>query len=67
MCRQEQVAELISQGLSNKQIANQLYISENTVKYHCKQLFRLYQVNCRTELSFKILNASLITSLRVER
>jgi ABC-type molybdenum transport system ATPase subunit/photorepair protein PhrA len=31
MCRQEQVAELISQGLSNKQIANQLYILDNIV------------------------------------
>ncbi|MBM7037741.1 hypothetical protein ST37_04325 [Vibrio sp. qd031] len=54
--KQQRVAQLLCQGLSNKQIARQLYISENTVKYHCKQLFRIHEVQCRTELTARLLN-----------
>ncbi|WP_394699164.1 response regulator transcription factor [uncultured Vibrio sp.] len=57
---QHQVATLISKGLSNKQISRQLFISENTVKYHCKQLFQKYSVNCRTELTFKFLRENIL-------
>jgi DNA-binding NarL/FixJ family response regulator len=55
--KQLQVAQLLCQGLSNKQIARQLFISENTVKYHCKQLFKLHDVQCRTELTMRLLSA----------
>lgn len=46
--RQKEVLYLLSQGLLNKQIANELNISANTVKAHLHDLFRSLQVNNRT-------------------
>ena len=46
--RQQEVLELLSQGLLNKQIADQLNISTNTVKAHLHELFRHLQVTNRT-------------------
>jgi len=46
--RQLEVLKLISQGASNKDIATQLEISENTVKSHLKLIFEELQVNKRT-------------------
>ncbi len=57
--KQHRVAQLLCQGLSNKEIARQLYISENTVKYHCKQLFKTHNVQCRTELTALLLGDQL--------
>lgn len=38
--REIQILELLSQGLSSAEIAQQLYISPNTVEFHRKQLLR---------------------------
>jgi len=46
--RQQEVLSLLSQGLLNKQIANELNISANTVKAHLHDLFRRLQVTNRT-------------------
>lgn len=46
--RQQQVLNLLSEGLLNKQIADQLNISTNTVKAHLHDLFRHLQVTNRT-------------------
>ncbi|UIP28073.1 response regulator transcription factor [Photobacterium sp. TLY01] len=58
--RQQQIAVLIMSGMTNKQIAQQLFISENTVKYHCKQLFGTYGVNTRTELACAVLKSGMV-------
>lgn len=42
---------LVSQGLSNKEIANELKISEGTVKQHIFAIFRLLNVTSRTKLA----------------
>lgn len=47
--RQQQVLDLISQGCSNKQIADKLHMSEGTVKIHCMAIFRELGVNNRTQ------------------
>lgn len=50
--RQEEILRLIIyRGLSNKQIARQLGISESTVKLHCSILFEKYAVQSRTQLT----------------
>ncbi len=49
--RQEQVVELVSQGLANKQIAYELQIVENTVKAHLADVFIVLGVRNRTELA----------------
>ena len=38
--REIQILELLSQGLSSAEIAQQLFISPNTVEFHRKQLLR---------------------------
>jgi len=47
--RQIQVLELVSEGMSNKAIGNQLGLAENTVKMHTSRLFKTLDVENRTE------------------
>jgi DNA-binding NarL/FixJ family response regulator len=47
--REQQVLQLTAQGLANKQIANSLEISENTVKFHLSSLYAKLGVTSRTE------------------
>ena len=49
--RERQLLDLVSQGLSNKQIASALTISEGTVKVYFSKLFRKVGVSDRFELA----------------
>ena len=48
--RELQVLEAIARGLSTKEIAHSLYISENTVENHRKSLFRKLQAHNMADL-----------------
>ncbi|GAB4005521.1 hypothetical protein GCM10028808_05510 [Spirosoma migulaei] len=47
--RQLEVLNCMASGMSNKQIANKLFISENTVKYHIKNIYQLLEINDRKD------------------
>ncbi len=47
--RQKQLLKLLDDGLSNRDIADQLGISEHTVKVHLWRLFRRLEVKSRTQ------------------
>ena len=47
--KQKKVLDLLSQGLSNKDIADKLFLTENTVKSHLMTLFKKLNVKNRTE------------------
>ena len=47
--REIEVLELIAEGMINKEIAKQLYISEKTVKNHVSNIFRKLDVSDRTQ------------------
>jgi DNA-binding NarL/FixJ family response regulator len=47
--RQKQLLKLLDDGLSNRDIAEQLGISEHTVKVHLWRLFRRLEVKSRTQ------------------
>ena len=47
--RELEILELIAQGLSNREIAEKLFVSENTVKTHSSRLFDKLDVKRRTQ------------------
>lgn len=47
--REVEVLELIAEGMINKEIAKQLYISEKTVKNHVSNIFKKLNVSDRTQ------------------
>jgi len=48
--RQFEIINLVKQGKTNKEIGNILFISENTVKYHLKNIYDTLSVTRRIEL-----------------
>lgn len=59
--REQEIAQLVSEGLTTKQIAAKAFISENTVKQHLKRVFAKTDVNNRAELVQLIWTASKAT------
>lgn len=49
--REVEILRLISDGLSNREIAQRLYLSLNTIKWYNKQLFAKLGVSSRTQAS----------------
>ena len=48
--RQQEVLGLVVQGLTNKEVASKLFISENTVKTYMRTILSRLQVQSRTQL-----------------
>jgi ATP/maltotriose-dependent transcriptional regulator MalT len=46
--REQQVMQLVTSGLTNREIAAQLSFAESTVKTHLKNIYRKLGVNSRT-------------------
>ncbi len=47
--REMEVLTLVAKGLANRDVANQLYISENTVKNHVRNILEKLQLHSRME------------------
>jgi len=47
--RELEILELIAQGLSNKEIADKVFVSENTVKTHLSRVFDKLDAKRRTQ------------------
>ena len=58
--REMEVLLGINKGLSNKQIAEKLFLSESTIKTHTSNLFSKLDVNRRTQAFVKARNLGLI-------
>ena len=48
--REREVLDLVSRGLTNREVAEQLYISENTVKYHMKNILDKLHLQNRSQV-----------------
>ncbi|MBX2996935.1 MAG: response regulator transcription factor [Caldilineaceae bacterium] len=60
--REEDVLSLIADGCTNHEIAAQLSISENTVRYHLKNIFGKLGVTNRTEAAGIFLKTKVVRS-----
>ena len=60
--REMELLQWVADGLSNKAIAQKLSISENTVKYHMKNILQKLDVQNRTEAVMQAIRAGLLTS-----
>jgi len=47
--RELEILDLIARGMSNREIANQLFVSENTIKTHSSRLFDKLSAKRRTQ------------------
>lgn len=57
--REEEVAMLVVQGLSNLEIAQQLFIAEQTVKDHLHHVFGKMGIKRRSELAARVLGLAM--------
>jgi DNA-binding NarL/FixJ family response regulator len=60
--REAELLQLVANGLSNKIIAQKLMVSENTVKYHMKNILQKLGVQNRTEAVTQAIRLGLITA-----
>jgi DNA-binding NarL/FixJ family response regulator len=49
--QERQVAALVRQGLANRDVAAQLFVSPRTVDFHLRNVFTKLQVSSRVELT----------------
>jgi two-component system vancomycin resistance associated response regulator VraR len=61
--RELEVLRMMTTGASNQQIADQLYISENTVKMHIRHMLEKTGCQSRTELAIKARVAGIVIPL----
>ena len=62
--REIELLQLVARGLSNKALAHELSISENTVKYHLRKILQKLGAQNRTEA---VTNAILVGLIKPER
>jgi DNA-binding NarL/FixJ family response regulator len=58
--REIELLRLVAEGMSNKAIAQTLSISENTIKYHIRNILRKLGVQNRTEAVTQAIRAGLL-------
>jgi len=58
--RELQILEHIAAGMSNREIAEKLFVSENTVKTHSSRLFEKLDAKRRTQVVQRAKDARLI-------
>ena len=58
--REMEVLQLVVKGRSNKEISTDLFISEDTVKYHLKTLFSKLGVQDRTEAAISAIRHGIV-------
>jgi len=57
--REKEVVRLVAQGRSNQEIANELFISEKTVKTHVSNILNKLQLQDRTQLAIHAIKSGM--------
>jgi DNA-binding CsgD family transcriptional regulator len=48
------VADLVAQGLTNRQVAGRMFLSPHTIDFHLRQIFRKLDIGSRVELTRQV-------------
>ena len=48
--REAEVVEMVTKGLSNKEVANQLFVTEKTIKFHLTNIYKKMNLKSRAQL-----------------
>jgi two-component system nitrate/nitrite response regulator NarL len=64
--RETAVLEAVARGLSNREIGRQLWISEQTVKFHLRNVYRKLGISSRTEAARYAYSTGRVAALTVE-
>ncbi|MCU0521855.1 MAG: response regulator transcription factor, partial [Anaerolineae bacterium] len=62
--RELEVLQLVAEGMSNREIASALVVSEKTVKTHVSSLLSKLSLNDRTQLAIYALRAGIVKDQR---
>ena len=55
--REREISDLVSHELTNEQIANNLHISQPTVKTHLRNIYAKSGIHDRANLAIRVLNS----------
>jgi len=64
--RETAVLDAVARGLSNREIGRQLWISEQTVKFHLRNVYRKLGISSRTEAARYAYRTGRVAALTVE-
>jgi LuxR family maltose regulon positive regulatory protein len=60
--REREVLDLLAEGLTNREIAQQLYLSPNTVRVHTFHIYGKLGVNNRTQATARARELDLLSA-----
>ena len=63
--RELAILRALARGLTNKEIGRELWVSEQTVKFHLRNIYRKLDLNSRTEAARYAIAHGLATGLRL--
>ncbi|THK33869.1 response regulator transcription factor [Ensifer sp. MPMI2T] len=66
-CREAEIAQFVSRGLSNKEIARELNLCEGTVKMHLHHIYEKLHLSGRTQLARRWLVDAEMASLKTRQ
>jgi DNA-binding CsgD family transcriptional regulator len=61
--RQQEVVMLVLTGATNRQLADLLFVSENTIEWHLRQIFERLDVRSKSQLQAKYFRESLLDQM----
>jgi len=57
------IAQLVAEGLTNREIASRLFMSAHTVDFHLRQIYRKLGISSRVELTRRFIDSEPGTDL----